>query len=126
MDAREGLSPPYRGLQSRAWILGHRAMRCQGGDRTPAFRLTAGRLTPRLPGIGYRDGESNPALRVEGPVSWPLDHRGMQRKRGDSNAQGLGTPTCFRDRLLIQPGRFPDGALGGSRTHGLVPTENAL
>jgi hypothetical protein len=25
---------------------------CQGGDRTPAFRVTAGRLTARLPGTG--------------------------------------------------------------------------
>jgi hypothetical protein len=68
---------------------------CQGGDRTPAFRVTAGRLSARPPGIAYRDGESNPALRVEGPVSWPLDHRGEKRKRGDSNAQGLAPLPVF-------------------------------
>ena len=69
--------------------------------------------------------------------------------------KGLATPTCFRDRLLIQPDRFherkgwdshphglstrtrvanglliwPDpflGALGGSRTHDLVRTRDVL
>ena len=52
---------------------------CQGGARTPTFRVTAGRLAVRLPGTEiatfvagateHRDGESNPDLRVEGPVS---------------------------------------------------------
>src|SRR3989442_7807541 len=79
MDAREGLSPPCRGLQPRASILGHRALRCQGGARTPAFRLTAGRLAVRPPGTEttYRDGDSNPGFRIEGPASCPLDDHGV-------------------------------------------------
>ena len=39
------------------------------------------------------------------------------------------TFTCFRDRLLIRPDHSLDllcGALGGVRTHGLVPTKDAL
>jgi hypothetical protein len=39
--------------------------------------------------------------------------------------KGLATPTCFRDRLLIQPDRFR-GALGGIRTHDLVRTRDVL
>jgi hypothetical protein len=95
---------------------------CQGGARTPTFRVTAGRLTIRPPGIGYRGGESNPGLRVEGPASSPLDHRGADAEAGRLERPRARTPTCFRDRLLIQPGRFHVGALGGDRTHDLVRT----
>src|SRR5207253_2932502 len=43
---------------------------CQGGARTPAFRLTAGRLAVRPPGTEttYRDGDSNPGFRIDGPA----------------------------------------------------------
>ena len=43
----------------------------------------------------YRDGESNPGLRVEGPASCPLDYRGMWRKRWTRTHMGLATPTFF-------------------------------
>ncbi len=35
MDAREGLSPPCRGLRPRASILGHRAMAAREGIEPP-------------------------------------------------------------------------------------------
>ena len=105
--------------------------------------------------LAYRDGDSNPALRVEGPASSPLDHRGVLRKRGDSNAHGPPNPYLFSrqaphpagslpgrkgwdshpqrvatragvaDRFLIWPVPFR-GALGGSRTHDLVRTKDVL
>jgi hypothetical protein len=63
-------------------------MRCQRRTRTPTVGVTVRRPSVRRSGIEYRDGESNPGLRVEGPASCPLDYRGMlKRKRGDSNAQ---------------------------------------
>ena len=100
-----------------------------------------------LASIGYRDGESNPGLRVEGPASWPLDHRGeaeggrveralprsperaalptqvprhwLSFRRAEAGRlerpRAAGTPTCFRDGLLIQPGRFLEA---WSRRHG--------
>src|SRR5204863_156775 len=63
---------------------------CQGGDRTPAFRVTAGRLSARLPGIGVpRRGiePRPPGLPAEGRravvgvgrlASLPLDYRGVK------------------------------------------------
>ena len=95
-------------------LLGHRAltcsMSCQGGARTPAFRVTAGRLPARPPGmalLAYRDGDSNPALRVEGPASSPLDHRGVLRKRGDSNAHGPHDPYLFSGQAPHPAGSLP-------------------
>ena len=59
VDAREGLAPSCRGLQSRACLSRPPGDGCQGGDRTPAFRVTAGRLTARLPGIALRVATGN-------------------------------------------------------------------
>ena len=113
MDTREGFAPSSRGLQPRASLLGHRVMTpscCQGGARTPTFRVTTGRLALRLPGIAwYRDGELNPGLRVEGPASSPLDHRGVEEAVGLAPTRASWTPTCFRDRPLIWPDRFRVG-----------------
>lgn len=115
-----------------------------GGTLTPVTRFAAACLDPRPPGDAlpeedsnphsrsnsptsfrlddlasseYRDGESNPGLRVEGPASCPLDYRGMWRKRWTPTHKGLATPTLFRDRPLIWPVPCHEGALGGSRTH---------
>lgn len=41
-------------------MLGHRAMGCQGRDRTSAFRVTAGRLPARLPGTSTATGNRTP------------------------------------------------------------------
>ena len=160
MDAREGLSPSSRGLQPRAWILGHRALRCQGGARTPVFRVTAGRLSARPPGtdfdrMGTATGIRTPASGLRARC---LDLSTIAACGGSGatrTPKGLATPTCFRDRLLIQPDRFherkgwdshpqglstrtrlanglliwPDpfrGALGGIRTHDLVRTGDVL
>ena len=98
LDAREGVSPPSRGLQPRASILGHRAWRCQGGGRTLVFRVTAGRpcLWTTWHRCGYRDGESNPGFRGEGPASRPLDDRGESSGSGATRTPGaITTRTCF-------------------------------
>jgi hypothetical protein len=76
MDAREGLSPPCRGLQPRALILGHRAGRCQGGGRTLVFRVTAGR-----------------------PCLWTTWHR--LRTATGSRTPASGSRTRRHDRLTI-------------------------
>ena len=57
--------------KGKAVAFSKETMGCQGGARTPAFRVTAGRLSARLPGncVACRDGESNPDFRVEGPAS---------------------------------------------------------
>ena len=65
----------------------------------------------------HRDGDSNPALRVEGPVSSPLDHRGVWRKRGDSNAQGPRDPHLFSGQAP-----HPAGSLPRAEGVGLAPT----
>lgn len=131
-------------------------MRCQGGHRTPAFRVTAGRLASRLPGNGtrlgstrfracrsngstsracsearYRDGESNPGLRVEGPASWPP---GPSRRGGSGGTRTHkgSHPYLFSGQAPHLAGSLPrvDGAglartgerIGGetSRPHGLA------
>ena len=88
-------------------------------------------------------------------MSCPLDHRGVEEAVGLAPTRAC-TPTCFRDRPLIWPDRFPErkgrdshphglgtrtrvagglliwpvpfhgGALGGSRTHDLVRTGDVL
>ena len=68
----------------------------------------------------YRDGESNPDLRVEGPASFPLNDRGTKRKEGVERPRASPARTVLRTRLLIQPDRFlvSDRAEGV----GLAPT----
>ena len=116
MDAREGLSPSSRGLQPRTLILGHRAMCCQGGARTPAFRVTAGRLSARLPGIALRVATGNRTpiseLRARRLDQWTIATRAEVGRL----ERGLATHTCFRDRLLIQPGHFQVCLAGTIRT----------
>ena len=105
-------------------ILGHRALRCQGGARTPAFRVTAGRLTARPPGNGYvcayRDGESNPGLRVEGPVSSPLDHRG-ECGRGGTRTHNGSRPAPVQ-QTGSSSGRFPSSG----PSVGVAPTTSSI
>ena len=84
---------------------------CQGGCRTPAFRLTAGRLAVRLPGIVYRCAPwaSNPVLsgvRARCPTSqaWRAQIGVFQWAGRESNPlcrqDGWFTASCapWRDR----------------------------
>ena len=108
MDAREGVAPSPRC--------------CQGGARTPAFRVTAGRLPARPPGMDvgwYRDGESNPGLRVEGPVSSPLDHRGECGRGGTRTHNGLPRARVAHGFLI---GRVPSVR----PSVGLAPTTSSV
>lgn len=116
-------------MERRSSLLRIGPSRCQGGLRTPAFRVTTGRLAARLPGIVYRDGDSNPAFRVEGPVSWPLDHRGraeagrLERPKACWPLPVFGTGSSS-GRITSRIGRHR--APGGVRTHGLILTKDAL
>ena len=47
----------------------------------------------------YRDGESNPGLRVEGPASSPLDHRGVHEE-----AVGLAPTRASRPLPVFETG----------------------
>ena len=80
---------------------------------SPAWRtgiLAVERRPHVLPGKG-----SNLRPPGNSRLSVPLDHLAIdwvprrdrgRAEAGDSNAQGPQARTCFRDRLLIQPGRF--------------------
>ena len=73
-----------------------------------------------LVGLAYRDGESNPGLRGEGPVSCPLDDRG--ECGGGSGAtrtpRGLEDPYLFSRQAPDPAGSLPRGMglAGTSRT----------
>jgi hypothetical protein len=91
---------------------------CQGGDRTPAFRVTAGCLAARLPGIvSTATGSRTPlsGLRARCRDLWTI--AACSGSGATRTPKGLATPTCFRDRLLIRPGRF-QGQKGYVHPHG--------
>ena len=74
---------------------------------------------------------SGPSRQVSEPTSEPCDSRVGREAAGAGRLERpkAHTFTCFRDRLLIRPDHSLDllcGALGGVRTHGLVPTKDAL
>lgn len=134
---RAGLELPPSGLGPAEELLGRPSGRSPVSER-PNLRRPSKLFQSRpykpdvLPldylATAHRDGESNPALRVEGPVSSPLDHRGIGGRGATRTPKGW--------RLYLFSGQAPHpagslprplaGALGGDRTHDLVPTKDAL
>src|SRR2546430_661308 len=63
-------------------------MRCQGGDRTPAFRVTAGRLAvDYLASVGTAGGSRTHDLVRTGDVLWLAELQGQVPRRHDSNVR---------------------------------------
>ncbi len=82
---------------------------------------------PRHGGSGgtrTHKGLATPTCFRDRPLIWP--DRFPERKGRDSHPHGLATRTRVAGGLLIWPVPFHDGALGGSRTHYLVRTGDAL
>src|SRR5690349_12143580 len=101
MDAREGVAPSSRDLQSRAWaVSATERSSCQGRDRTAAFRVTAGRLSPRLPGIGLAGTIRTCDLRVRNAVLCsPELRRGVALRASTAGVEPAASG--FVDRRLF-------------------------
>jgi hypothetical protein len=105
--------PRGLGLQPSASILSHRALRCQGGDRTLARRLTAGRLAARLPGtvlLRTVTGIRTPVtgLRARRPDRWTIT---AWRKESESNAHRPDR-ACRASNAVATPPGCPSAEAG--------------
>ena len=82
-------------------------MSCQGGDRTPAFRVTAGRLAARLPGIvGAVDGIRTRILRLDRPALEPIE---LRQQVIEGAVSGSDDDVCVVVKVQVSGTGIPGG-----------------
>ena len=139
----------FVGWFRRIGIFGDRAMGCQGGARTPAFRVTAGRLSARLPGMGTAsparferatfafgtrrssplsygeldgvDGRSRTCnLRFRRPAPFPFGHVDV------SAVDGIRTRILRRDGPVLEPLSYDSNVRALGLEPSLVPVKSRV